>query len=238
MVNSMLNKGVDIVKSTAMSAAETAGSSALGKALGDGDDRTVRVDIYSPHLGIASLGAEGVASGALLDMDTAIDGTFDTMKKITELGQVGITPQSVLGIGGLMSTGMAGSFGMDPEVDFDSMSNRSGTRLVIRVRYLYLLRVPFANWIIHGAYLAGQAGIKLYGAIWNPKVKRGATGLGKGNDYVPPRSFGKNALSSTQERDLKVIVKMTDHGAYALPLYASHAMRMQSNPYRKSLLLK
>ena len=71
------------------------------------------------------------------------------------------------------------------EIDFDDIGTdsrarrlRQANKLTIRVSYLYLMRIPFANWVIHHAWLASRAGFALYGAIWNPqKNTPGATGF-------------------------------------------------------------
>ena len=52
-----------------------------------------------------------------------------------------------------------GAFGQrGEEIDFDDPQHSERTRLSIKVRYLYLMRVPFANWVIHQAWLASAAG--------------------------------------------------------------------------------
>ena len=198
-----LKSGVDELGSVARQVAEQGVASALGKALGNGDDRMVRVDILNPSLGITSGLAGGLANG---------------------LGN------AVLGGGGI-----SGHFsGAKDEIDFDDPAQRLGSRLTIRLRYMYVMRIPFANWIIHGAWLAGQAGRQLYGAIWNPQTVAGETGFRSIAPYQPEAASAK-ALAAIEQRDLDTASKLAQNGVYALPLYASYTMRMQSNPYRSSV---
>jgi hypothetical protein len=113
--------------------------------------------------------------------------------------------------------------------DFDDPNAREQTRLTIEVRYLYMMRVPFANWIIHQAWLAGMAGKQLYGAIWNPQEAPGETGF---RSIAPPTP---NAYSDPL---LSKLDALAQKGVYMVPLRATYTMRMQSNPYKQSLQVK
>ncbi len=104
------------------------------------------------------------------------------------------------------------------EIRFDDTSFRDKTRLSIEVQYLYLMRIPFANWIIHQAWLAGAAGKDLYGAIWKPEG--------------PGASSTTTIFSSSLHRKM---ASLADAGYYMVPLRATYTMRMQSDPYRQSL---
>ena len=115
---------------------------------------------------------------------------------------------------------------LDGEVDFDDPENRSDTRLSIRVRYLYMMRVPFANWVIHQAWLAGRTGKQLYGAIWNPQERVGETGL---------RSVAPAEVQASGDKLLEKLATLAKQGVYMMPLEATYTMRMQSNPYKSSL---
>ena len=113
------------------------------------------------------------------------------------------------------------------EIDFDDFSQRDATRLTIQVRYLYMMRIPFANWIVHQAWLVGRSGQELYGAIWNPQADvPGETGF-RNVQGVQPYGFGEPLLQQ--------LSALADQGVYMIPLYATYTMRMQSNPYKQSL---
>lgn len=113
------------------------------------------------------------------------------------------------------------------ELDFDDFSQRDATRLTIQIRYLYMMRIPFANWIMHQAWLAGRSGQELYGAIWNPQADvPGETGF-RTVQGVQPYGFGEPLLQQ--------LSTLADQGVYMIPLYATYTMRMQSNPYKQSL---
>lgn len=149
---------------------------------------------------------------------------------ITSLGSVGLgNIGNVLGSPG-------GSFSNNRnEIDFDNF-DRNGSRLTIRVRYMYMMRIPFANWVIHSAWLAGQAGRELYGAIWNPQTAVGETGFRNIADYTGEQNTPSSGLlSKIQAKDLDAATKLASGGVYMLPIYASYTMRMQSNPYRSSV---
>jgi len=113
------------------------------------------------------------------------------------------------------------------EIRFDAFKNRDATRLTIEVQYLYMMRIPFANWVIHQAWLAARAGAQLYGAIWRPQLQRGATGFSAGARGVPGGRY--------QSTLLRKLAALADQGIYMVPLRASYTMRMQSDPYRQSL---
>ncbi len=127
-------------------------------------------------------------------------------------------------------TAMFGANGR--EIDFDDFSkliNRTATRLSIEVQYLYMLRIPFANWIIHQAWLAGSAGKQLYGAIWNAQENMaGETGF-RENSFTTSNFFADPLLSD--------LAGIAQSGTYMVPLRATYTMRMQSNPYKQSLQL-
>ena len=59
-----------------------------------------------------------------------------------------------------------------PEPDDSETVYRKATRLTIRLRYWYEMRVPFANWIIFTAWFASNAQVALYGAIDRPTLLR------------------------------------------------------------------
>jgi hypothetical protein len=130
------------------------------------------------------------------------------------------------------TTGDFGQHGR--EIDFDDFARRDVTRLSIEVRYLYMMRVPFANWVIHQAWMTGMAGKQLYGAIWNPQENiQGETGF---RNVAPVTA---NTFSGTRDDQLMDRLEaLSGQGVYMVPLYASYTMRMQSNPYKQSLQVK
>jgi len=161
--------------------------------------------------------AEGMADKALRDAITKALGGSDT-----RLVQVKIKSPT------LSDFGLRGR-----EIRFDDFKNRNQTRLAIEVRYLYMMRVPFANWIIHQAWLAQAVGKQLYGAIWNPQETAGETGFRSTSPV--------QATSGFTDPDLAAVYALAHAGTssvYMVPLRATHAMRMQSDPYRTSLEVK
>lgn len=185
-------------------------------------------------VGAARDAAEHAATSAI---GKALGSSDDRMVRVDILnpstGTVGPTMLGIPGIGG----GNFGSTGQ--EIEFDDFSQRGATRLTIKVRYMYMMRIPFANWVIHSAWMAGQAGKQLYGAIWNPQQDApGETGFRSVSPIKNSAPQGPAFGSVLEARDLEVSAELANHGVYMVPLNSSYSMRMQSNPYRKSVQLK
>jgi TadE-like protein len=118
------------------------------------------------------------------------------------------------------------------EIEFDDVTGddewRRKTRLTVRVDYYYMMRIPFANRIILTAYIAAQAGKNLYGAVWRPQTKKGATGFLNNNSETMTHGTLEGA---TNER-LSELWSAAKHGIFMIILPATYTMRMQSNPYQ------
>jgi len=119
------------------------------------------------------------------------------------------------------------------EIDFDDMrpTAASATLLSIQVRYLYEMRVPFANWMIQSIWFAAQVGAL---GLWtgpnmlDPRVgtANGASALG------PPATAG--TLNDGMPGGLDVAkLAARPGGKFYMPVNAWYTMRMQSNPYLK-----
>jgi len=207
-----LTKNKDSLLDAAEAMADTPLQNAIGSVLGGGQDQLVEVEILNPR--VAGLGDQAVS----------------LLKEKIGIGPLKLGEIDVGNIGNL-PTIVGGALGpRRPEVDFDEWGGRGATKLVIRVRYLYMMRIPFANWIIHQAWLAGRAGRRLYGAIWNPQEDRpGETGFRE----VMPVSHGGGG-----DDMLDKLAGLADNGVYMVPLIATYTMRMQSNPYKQSLQVR
>jgi hypothetical protein len=136
-------------------------------------------------------------------------------------------------------------FGTRMELDFDDVataytdvrgmwSRYIDNHLTIRVRYLYFMRIPFANWVIHHAWLSQRAGIQLYGAIWNPQGERPfATGFDRDNQRATYQDIAARLVPRGADplwRDLALAGRA---GVYMIPLTATYTMRVQSNLYAR-----
>lgn len=121
------------------------------------------------------------------------------------------------------------------ELDFDDIGTdaravelREANRLTIEVRYLYVMRVPFANWVMHHAWLSQRSGIQLHGAIWNPQADSpGETGF-SGDDVEATYTEIRRGLRGDDDI-IRDVATAGREGAYIIPLYATYTMRMQSN---------
>ncbi|MBK8479810.1 MAG: pilus assembly protein [Proteobacteria bacterium] len=226
--------GANAVLNQAQVSAELAASGAIAQALGSSDDRLVRVDIFSPQLGAAQQGTHALPS---LSMDTLLAGVQQIRDPRELTNAVGS-----LVTGGLqqMVGTLTGDFGAAHEIDFDTEEPGQAprTRLSVRVRYMYMLRVPFANWVIHSAWLAARGGQQLFGAVWNPQEREGETGFRSvARLNSQRRDYAALLRGVVQGRDLAAAIRLSRFGVYMWPIYASYTMRMQSNPYRQSLEL-
>lgn len=260
-VNGAMSEAGSLALGVANTVAEQAATGYISSLLGGDDDQLVRVDILNPHTGIAGLLARAIAGGRapsqmrMLNMlmgnasgmynastaGTPLGGSlYEVATGVGEAGELAAT-HARSALGSMLGSALVGHFqGAAEELDFDNPAQRAGTLLTIRVRYMYLLRIPFANWIIHNAYMAAHAGRRLYGAIWNPQADTpGETGFRNVNPYrARDGRYRLSPFSPIEEWDLELSSKLASGGRYTLPLYASYSMRMQSNPYRMSLSLQ
>ena len=131
------------------------------------------------------------------------------------------------------------------ELDFDRVDDkaRDANRLQVRVTYLYWMKIPFANWIIHDAWMATRAGIRYSGPIDRPMSRpdrqhwHNPTG-GRNRDATYAAALAKEARGRDWERFARmagVAYLATRHNIYLLPLESTYSMRMQSNVYRDNL---
>jgi hypothetical protein len=139
-----------------------------------------------------------------------------------------------------------------PEPDEAETVYRKSTRLTIRLRYWYEMRVPFANWVIFTAWYAANAQVALQGAIDRPTLALTKTNMlnktsdvnllvakGKGIDH----QRGYNTLYPTEmwvlwglaNGSIPLISNVVGK-RYFIPLTATYTMRMQSNFHRKWIL--
>jgi hypothetical protein len=137
-----------------------------------------------------------------------------------------------------------------PEPDDSETVYRKATRLTIRLRYWYELRVPFANWVIFTSWYAANARVALSGAIDRPTLQKsnmlnrtsdisGLRGLARGighergyNTAYAPEMWVLWGLSNGSIPLISDVVGRR----YFIPLTATHTMRMQSNFHRKWIL--
>ena len=123
------------------------------------------------------------------------------------------------------------------EIDFDDVrpAAAEAALLSLQVRYLYEMKVPFANKMIQTIWLASKAGVlrNWQGSDWTgPKI-----GSQTGPDAVAVTrglAAGRVVPDGTPEGvRLAGLVAAGAANRYYLPVEAFYTMRMQSNPYLK-----
>jgi hypothetical protein len=121
------------------------------------------------------------------------------------------------------------------EIDFDDVrpAAAEATLLSLQVRYLYEMRVPFANKMIQTIWMAAKSGTLRgwAGFDWTgPRL-----GAASGPDAIAisrALASGRRVVDGTPEGiQLGGFVAAGLSGRYFLPLQAFYTMRMQSNPY-------
>jgi hypothetical protein len=129
-----------------------------------------------------------------------------------------------------------------PLPDDAETAYRKSTRLTIRLRYFYEMRVPFANQVIFTTWYASNAGVVLGGILGGPVEGRealeGANVLGIGHQKGFPTVYPAEmrALWALANGDAEGISQQLGGKKYYLPLSATHTMRMQSNFHRKWIM--
>jgi hypothetical protein len=119
---------------------------------------------------------------------------------------------------------------------------RQALQLTIRIRYLYQLRIPFADWIIQTCWFASRAPLSVYGQIGQESLRPESIVEG-GDEEV---TAGVEAASAKvidppgghpvmSKADFLALYALRRTGVILFPLTASYTMRMQSNFYRKFL---
>jgi len=124
------------------------------------------------------------------------------------------------------------------ELDFDDVRPEvtKATLLSIQVRYLYEMKVPFANKLLQTLWMATQIGQLKNWQGWDLSSPRYAAQNGADAVGISrPASAGKTVIDGMPGGlPLAALVSAGDlRQRYFLPVNAWYTMRMQSNPYLK-----
>ena len=124
------------------------------------------------------------------------------------------------------------------EIDFDDMRPQAApaTLLSLQVRYLYEMKVPFANKMVQSIWLASQVGLLQTWYGWDLTSPR--SGGQQGGDAVGLTgniALGRGSIADGIPGGLNVsaMAALAKKNRFFLPVNAWYTMRMQSNPYRK-----
>ncbi|HLL84241.1 MAG TPA: TadE family protein [Longimicrobium sp.] len=124
---------------------------------------------------------------------------------------------------------------------------RRATVLTLRLRYLYELKIPFANWVLFTSWFATNAGRALSGGIDRPTLGRG-TAVGSGGSLDPlaggARGIGaRKGLPPVTPDEMERLWRLSKGEGrlgpsrrFFLPLLATCSLRMQSAFHRKWLM--
>lgn len=149
--------------------------------------------------------------------------------------------------------------GPGEELDFDLFEplpelRRDATLLTIRLQYWLELKIPFADWILWSAWIAGRSGVELLGSTSDPLVgpqarapsilERGATERGLLAALAPGPPMGEEIhrgsayplLSGRAWGAMLASGFAGDHRSrrrYFIPIVTHHTMRMQSNVFAR-----
>lgn len=124
------------------------------------------------------------------------------------------------------------------EIDFDDMRPQAApaTLLSLQVRYLYEMKVPFANKMVQSIWFASQVGLL---RLWQGVDLTGPRIGGQaGQDAVALTgnvALGRGSIADGMPGGLNVsaLAVLAKRNRFFLPVNAWYTMRMQSNPYRK-----
>jgi len=154
-------------------------------------------------------------------------------------------------------------FGGKDEIDFDYLPNserktsiespktlyttdKDPNILTVAVSYDFEMKIAFVNWVMFEAWYATQVGVELSGSIWSARTADPtATAVGGG---TISRSASRSYLSSQAEKtasatriyrrarkNLAYYWALQAINVYAIPLYSTYSMRMQSNIFKRNV---
>ncbi len=121
---------------------------------------------------------------------------------------------------------------------------RDFNRLCITVRFLYQMIIPFANWTIHTAWMAGVTGVQLTGAIERPVIRGSNSPDVEGTigGRINVGGWATYLFGSKDQNLLRVLWQLRkvhflnrNYGIYMIPLWSTYTMRMQSNIFKDNL---
>jgi hypothetical protein len=123
------------------------------------------------------------------------------------------------------------------ELDFDDVrpGATDATLLSLQVRYLFELRVPFANKMIQTIWLAARAGVLSNWRGFDWTTPRFVTSSGLAADPVSRAAAAALTVADGTPEGIRVasLLAAGATGRFFLPVEAYATQRMQSNPYLK-----
>lgn len=121
-------------------------------------------------------------------------------------------------------------------IDPDEELLRSATLLTVRVRYMYELRIPFANWLLFRAWEAQRAGEALLGPVDRPRPVAGAPWELTSSQGLPLASAAELQVLRALAAGSGSLGGVGPARRFFIPLSATATVRMQSNVQRKWLM--
>jgi Flp pilus assembly protein TadG len=118
------------------------------------------------------------------------------------------------------------------ELDYDDVTDDTIVRanlLTVRITYFYEMRIPFANWLIHGWFMGFDSLGQLQGLQFENQR------LGGGASHQALEKLGASkGKTARQKKDYQAISGLAlNQRKYIIPLTTNYSMRMQSNMMKK-----
>ncbi|MET0402715.1 MAG: TadE family protein [Cystobacter sp.] len=118
------------------------------------------------------------------------------------------------------------------EVDYDDLRDDTIVRanlLTVRITYFYEMRIPFANWLIHGWFM----GFDALGQLQGLQFENQRLGGSASHRALEMRGANKGK-TARQRQDYQAISGLAlNQRKYIIPLATNYSMRMQSNMMKK-----
>jgi len=115
------------------------------------------------------------------------------------------------------------------QIDFDDIRKDAAAAnlLSIHVRYMYRMRIPFANWMIQTMWFAGRMPIMLK-AMHGVNFVNPNNALGESNNIAL-------AAAASNFKEMALVVAARQAHLYYFPINTYYTMRMQSNLYKSNV---
>lgn len=115
------------------------------------------------------------------------------------------------------------------QIDFDDIRSKAAKAnlLSVHVRYMYKMRVPFANWMLQTMWFAAR----LPGML---KMMHGISFVSPNRSIGKSKNIAMMALGGNL-KEMRMVAVARQAGYYYFPINTYYTMRMQSNLYKSNV---